>query len=49
MTIALLDKVRQTEAVLTKMVELQFRKIADHKPLDYTSPGGKLLNRVTDK
>ena len=43
-TVCLLDKIKEFQAVLEKLVDISFERIAATKPLDFTQPGGKLVH-----
>jgi len=48
-TVCLLDKIKEYQAVLQKLVDISFQRIADTKPLDFVSPEIKRANTASGR
>ena len=44
-----LDKIKQHQAVLEKLVDIQFRRISSYKPLDFCQPGVQISHHSGER
>lgn len=49
LAICLLDKIKQHQAVLEKLVGIQFRRISSYKPLDFCQPGVQISHHSGER
>jgi len=48
-TVCLLDKIKDHQGVLEKLLDIQYQQIANNKPLNFTQPGGKIQPTIDKK